>query len=310
MKKRLFFLVMLLVALSTCLVSCKMTTEQLSVQAEEFNKSCPVEFSGLGNIISVTAEDSTLVYTVQLYAEQNSVDPTSDENTTEIRIDSLKTRPADVKAMLGGLLFQPVGGLVVKKRQDAYDPLTRMGGYLRIDIIAKDSTNITSVTFTAQEIDNQVKQYYNLSSFNGTAYDILLELHKAIKMLTAPIEYDNKIMLLSIDYDKQSYTTTFEVDDKKQSFDFDENVLHEQTYKHLLMEISGLNSIMEMFSVNKTKELLEACAETNRSMVFVYRSKLTAQQQKVVITNEELKRINEENSRITNEDEDVNDVTE
>lgn len=82
MKKRLSFLAVLLVSLSTCLVSCKMTTEQLSAQAEELNKSCPVEFRGLGNIVSVTSEDSTLVYTIQLYSEQNSVEPTSDENTT------------------------------------------------------------------------------------------------------------------------------------------------------------------------------------------------------------------------------------
>jgi hypothetical protein len=280
-----------------------MTTEQLSAQAAELNKSCPVEFRGLGNIISVTSEDSTLVYTIQLYAEKNSIDPMSDENTTELRTDSLKTRPDDVKAMLGGLLFQPVGGLVVKNRQDSYDPLIRMGGYLRIDIIAKDSTIVTSVKFTAREIDNQVGQYYNLSSFNSTAYDTLLELHKAINMLTSPIKYDDNMMLLSTDYDKQSYTTTLEVDDKKQSFDFDEKVLHEKTYNRLLMEIGGLNFIMEMSSVNKTKELLEACAETNRSMVFVYRSKSMDKQQKVIITNEELKRIIEENLKTIDEEE-------
>ena len=287
---RFSFLYALLLILLT---SCKMSVEDLARMADEFNSECPVNLTGVGEIVGVTSEDSTLVYSIKLYPCKTTDVIADDDNTSLFRPDSMINRPADVKTMLGSVIFQP-SGLLESNRNTMYDRLTHMGGKLRVDLIKKDSTSVMSVEYAAREIDElTMKLYKNASYMYDADPEYVLELNKAILKLEVPFSMAEDNTMIDVYYDDTCYCQVSQIALEANPSEFEAN-LHDNMVKWLRSKLSGINSFMNSFYVNDISALVSACATSNRSMRFVFENRRSGQQFETDVNAEELQQLLDE----------------
>jgi len=289
---------LLFIILLTMLSSCrKMTVKELAMMAEANDRECPVELSGIGDLVHVQSEDSTLIFIIQTYPEQSSDNTSVSSNTSMLRKDSLISRSDDTKTAIASIMFQPVTnqplGVVLEsdwRKNTNYDKLARMGGYLRVDLIGEDSTTFTSVTFNSQEMKKYPELCYQRNRLHPAVFDDILELHKAIIMLAVPTDqFDNTGIITAVDYDKESFNFYLEIDNAS---NFDEKKIHDLHIEAFENLIERQHSVLfRTNNVNDEVALIKACIGTNRNFTYTYRAKSNGKQFKVIVTVDELKKV-------------------
>ncbi len=286
MKKNYFLPILMGLVLLILLIYSNKTDIRLAHTAEALNKSCPYYVGEFGTCVKVTSVENTLVFKLQMLPY--SLRPDS-ENSTTFQIDSMINRPEDTKILLGSIFFQPSTELFEKKRNTDFADLIDMGCSMRIDFIREDSSVVTSTFFSSKEMIEQVNLCLNRANVDSVAYEDILELHKAYSILSVPQEYNERIFFVSADYDKKSYNRHFQIVDYSMWFKVDDKMMHDEHVKMIEDEVV-VPFYMKSSAVNDMSALVEACANTNRDLVYHYSSD-KGQQRKVVVTADELKQI-------------------
>lgn len=286
MKKKYILPILMALVLLVMLIYNNKTDIQLAHTAEALNQSCPYYVGEFGSCVKVTSVEDTLVFKIQMLPY--SIRP-DEENSTTYQIDSMVNRPEDTKILLGSIFFQPSTELLEKKKNTDFADLIGMGCSLRIDFIREDSSVVTSTVFSSKEMIEQVNLCLNRANVDSVAYEDILELHKAYSMLSVPQEYNEKIFFVSADYDKKSYNRHLKIVDYPMWFKVDDQMMHDEHVKMIEDDVV-VPFFMKSSAINDKRALVEACANTNRDLVYHYSSD-NGQERKVVITADELRQI-------------------
>lgn len=192
--------ILLFVITLTMLTACfKMTVKQLAQEAAGMNKECPIDIEDIGRIVHVSSEDSILVFQLQLYPFRD-ISSEEEDSTTLLREDSLVNRYEDAKLFIGAIFFKPharksadqlewIQNIGEIDPNNTYDPLVNMGGKIRVDIIRQDSSLITSILYSSQDILDQSLLCYQRAKKDSLALDAILEFEIAISKLKMPFDH-------------------------------------------------------------------------------------------------------------------------